>query len=222
MLFDLDGNGHLVAINEPEPEEPAPRVFIARGRSQIRAWFGPDVSVDVRAGCESAIAELPAWDGRAPDLAVYERIRRLLAGDSTGERVTAGPAFHFGEIADLPGGVDVRLIDEASARLLERHFPYTCAHLALRSPVVGAVVDGHVVAACYSARRRSTAAEAGVDTIEPYRGRGLGPAVVARWARAAADAGMEPLYSTSWDNAASLAVARKLRLVAYADTYAVA
>ena len=222
MLFDLDANGDLLAINEAEPEEPAPRLFVARGRSQIRAWFGRHVSGAVRAGCGSAVADLPAWDGRAPNPDLYEPIRRLLAGDAAVERVTAGPAFHFGQPVDSPAGLDVRVIDEASAPLLEAHFPYTRSHLALRSPVVGAVVDGCVVAACYSARKRPFAAEAGVDTIEPYRGRGLGPAVVARWARAAADSGMQPLYSTSWDNAASLAVARKLRLMAYADTYAVA
>ena len=39
--------------------------------------------------------------------------------------------------------------------------------------------------------------------------------VVAGWARAVREAGVEPLYSTSWQNAASRAVARKLALVPF-------
>ncbi|HZS91689.1 MAG TPA: GNAT family N-acetyltransferase, partial [Chloroflexota bacterium] len=40
-------------------------------------------------------------------------------------------------------------------------------------------------------------------------------AVVAGWARAIRASGRIPLYSTSWDNHASQAVARKLGLVQY-------
>lgn len=51
------------------------------------------------------------------------------------------------------------------------------------------------------------------------RGRGLAPLVVAAWREAAERSGRQPLYSTSWDNEASLRVARKLGLIAYADTF---
>ena len=51
----------------------------------------------------------------------------------------------------------------------------------------------------------------------PYRGRGYGPRVTVAWAEAIWASGRVPLYSTSWDNKASLAVARKLGLAAYAS-----
>jgi hypothetical protein len=54
--------------------------------------------------------------------------------------------------------------------------------------------------------------EAGVETAAASR-RGHAPAVVAAWAAAVRALGAEPLYSTSWQNSASRAVARKLGLV---------
>jgi predicted GNAT family acetyltransferase len=54
-----------------------------------------------------------------------------------------------------------------------------------------------------------------VETLEGYRGRGYAPMVVAAWARAVRETGRIPLYSTSRNNRASEAVARKLGLVQY-------
>jgi len=59
--------------------------------------------------------------------------------------------------------------------------------------------------------------EAGVETAPPYRGRGHAAQVVAAWARAVLELGRVPLYSTSWQNEASRAVARKLSLIRFGD-----
>ena len=128
-----------------------------------------------------------------------------------------GPAYVFGDPVE-PGPGEAILIDEASAPLLARHFPYTLEVFAARSPVIGVIEGGRVVSACYSARRRPAAIEAGVATEEPYRGRGYGPLVVAKWREAVEAIGAQPLYSTWWENHASRAVARKLGLIAYAET----
>ena len=71
------------------------------------------------------------------------------------------------------------------------------------------------MAVCCSSRVTGRAAEAGVNTLEGYRGRGYAPAAVAAWAAAVRASGRLPLYSTSWDNVASQGVARKLGLVLY-------
>jgi len=54
-----------------------------------------------------------------------------------------------------------------------------------------------------------------VETVLAYRGRGYANTVVAAWARDILATGRMPLYSTSWQNLASQAVARKLGLIQY-------
>ena len=51
-----------------------------------------------------------------------------------------------------------------------------------------------------------------MDTAEAFRGRGYAVLVTAAWANAVRAAGITPVYSTSDDNHASQAVARKLGL----------
>ena len=133
-----------------------------------------------------------------------------------------GPAYRFVERAEVRTKAEAKVVDETSAHLLERHFPYTQSVLTSRMPIVGVVVDGWVVSACYCARKRSGACEAGVDTEKLYQNRGLGTLVVSAWRNEVEKEGGQPLYSTSWDNLASRAVARKLRLIPYAETFSLA
>ena len=85
--------------------------------------------------------------------------------------------------------------------------------------MIAIVEDGHPVSICFCARRSEVAAEAGVETVERYRGKGFGSRVTAAWALAIRASGRIPLYSTSWTNHASLAVARKLSLIPYAGSW---
>ncbi len=218
VLVDTDGRGRLTRLNEPDPETAAPRVFLARGRASTLVAFRADVPDDVASRLAAIANDLPSWDGRPTDERTLDRLRSAVRGWAGGVRESHGPAFRFTDIAAGSAPPDLVLIDEANAHLLEANYPYTRSVLDARRPVVGIVRDGVVVSACFSARRRPTAAEAGVHTMEAYRGLGLAVAVVRVWARAAQEAGMTPLYSTSWDNAASLGVAARLGLDAYADT----
>lgn len=228
VLFDVDVAGRLARVNEPDPEGPPPRLFVARGRTAVLARVRADVPAAVASELAELAARLPRWDGDAAAPGVYDALYDALDAASPIGSLSHGPAFRFpprsdrdrtGEAAPATG--DAVLIDDGSAGLLDRFFPYTRSVLPSRHPIAAIVRDSAVVSACYSARRRATAAEAGVDTIEPYRGAGFAVTVVRAWARAVEAAGMTPLYSTSWDNAASLRVAAKLELVPYADTFSV-
>ena len=88
------------------------------------------------------------------------------------------------------------------------------------SPIVPVMDHGYLVSVCFCATRNTApAVEAGLETAAAFRGRGLAPRVTAAWACAIRASGRIPLYSTSWSNAASLAVARKLGLVQYASDW---
>jgi hypothetical protein len=216
-LFDIDADGRLTILNEPEPD-PAPRLFVARARGTALLRLRADVPAGVAGRCERAVEDLPRWDGDESDGTAYSALREALAGMGPVTAESCGPAFRFP--ADPAGCTDdgTLVIDGTTAHLLEPHFPYTRSVLAARAPVVGVVRDGAVVSACFCARRRPAACEAGVATIEAFRGRGLATVAVRAWRRAAEAAGMTPLYSTSWDNLASRRVAARLGLVAYCET----
>lgn len=133
-------------------------------------------------------------------------------------RVDSGPAFEFPDEIVTTG--DTVLVEDKAQ--LDYHFSgWTTEEIPYRTPIVAVMDDGHAVSVCFCARRTEVAAEAGVETAVEYRGRGLASRVAAAWALAIRASGRTPLYSSSWTNHASLAVARKLGLVAYASTWSV-
>src|SRR6185436_2661386 len=100
-------------------------------------------------------------------------------------------------------------VTRANADLL-RTFPDWRDEVDERQPFMVAVENGSAVALCSSVRITGAARAAGVETLPAARRRGLASQVVSAWARAVAELGAIPLYSTSWDNVASRAVARRL------------
>ena len=211
-LYLLDSDGRIGGTRELEPS-PGPMFSLIRGRASCTWAVRADVAKDVAAELEGlARDEPPVSDFRKAPVHA-ERYMALVTG-----RVDSGPSFVFPETIDRPSGT-VFIEDVA---LLDHHFSgWRASEVPACAPIVGVVEDGHAVSVCFSARRSDEAAEAGVETAVEFRGRGLGPRVTAAWALAVRASGLMPLYSTSWSNEASLAVARTLGLVAYASTWSV-
>ncbi len=132
-------------------------------------------------------------------------------------RQSNGPAYTFPRALVRPA--DVIVVEDE--QLLERNFRgWVPGEIAAgRSPVLSIFEDGSPVSVCFCARRFAEAAGAGVETAEAYRGRGFAARVTAAWALAIRAGGLVPLYSTAWTNDASVSVARKLGLMAYASTW---
>jgi RimJ/RimL family protein N-acetyltransferase len=223
VLFTRDPRGRIVVNNEPDGER-APRLYLARGRASIVTAVRHDVPEAVAERLSRIASGIRQWDGTPSNPPTFDELRITLATQAPIQDESTGPAFRLDEPRSdaAPGSaipkVPVLPVDEDNANLLETFFPYTRSILADRQPVVGVVVDGAVVSACYSARRGEAVCEAGVDTEKAYRGRGFATAVVTAWRDAVIADGRLPLYSTSWDNDASLRVARRLGAVAYAET----
>ena len=211
-LYLLDRDGRITGTREPEPG-PGPLFTLIRGTTNCVWAIRADVPLRVVEELEDlGRLELPTSDFLS--VPVYaERYESLLRGG-----VDSGPAFTFPEeIAPPQGTVFIEDID-----LLNHHFSgWTEDEIPGRTPIVGVVEDGHAISVCCCSRRSNVAAEAGLETAEAYRGRGLGPRVTAAWGLAVRASGRVPLYSTSWSNYASLAVARKLNLVPYASAWSI-
>jgi len=208
--FVLDEHGRIKSTREPEPT-PGPLFTLIRSVSSC-AWA-------IRADVPGKLAaELDRLAGEEP--AIQDLKARPLHADTyqsvVGGQIESGPAFTFPDEIPRPG--DIALVD--SLQLLERNFRgWTAAEIPERSPILAVIEGGYPVSVCFCARNAETAAAAGLETAAAFRRRGFALRVTAAWALAIRASGRIPLYNTSWSNAASLAVARKLGLVQYASDW---
>lgn len=219
-LFTHDPMGRMVAVNEPGGEV-APRFFLGRTR-QGNLWrVRHDLPADVAERLQALAAAEPVHDDLRAKPAGLDAMLAVLGVDEA-DLDESGPAFRFP--AAIPVLAGVTRIRRANLDLLRPMVPDMDdleRDFELGEPSTAVIVEGAAVATAFSSRLSARAAEAGVVTLEAYRGRGYATAVVAAWARAVRETGRIPLYSTSWDNLASQAVARKLGLVMYGSDLSV-
>lgn len=212
--FTHDSAGDLLSTNEPVPAV-APRFFLGHTTLGQIVRFRRDVPASRRRAFEHALAiadraAATVQEDHPLDPTLFERI---LAEDTPIQQTSVGLAFRFPH--SLPVAAETRTLrDAADAAILHPDLAAWAPDIRLSPPLTVFVVAGQAVAACGSVRITPQAYEAGVETAAPFRGRGYGSAVVAAWATAVRALGVEPLYSTTWKNTASRAVARALRLVA--------
>jgi RimJ/RimL family protein N-acetyltransferase len=206
----LDDEGRILSTRDPHPE-PGPAFSLIRD-ARACAWA---VNVDVPSDLTRELVALARTE--SPARAITDPPHHADAYVALlGGRIDSGPVFTF-----PPALVDTGDVVPITAfSQLERHLRgWTADEIPERAPILGIAVDGHAVSVCFCARRSPIAAEAGVETAVGYRGRGFAPRVTAAWARLIRHSGRLPLYSTSWGNTASLAVARKLGLSACASDW---
>ena len=208
-LYVLDADGRMLSTREPGTRRP-PVLALIRGREDCVWALRADISDDLAAELGRLAAEEPAVTDLSTPPLNAERCEALVGG-----HVESGPAFAFPDEIAEPGDV-VPIGDPA---FLGTGFPELVDEIDGRAPMLAVVEDGRPVSICFCARSGDEAAEAGLDTLESYRGRGFGPRATAAWALAIRASGRIPLYSTAWTNEASRAVARKLGLIAYASDW---
>lgn len=208
--FVYDGRGRMLRDNDPDGR-PAPRLLVARTPDGASYRVGHTVPDDIAAQLAAIIAgEPPAGDFRTPPAGV-EALRMALAGDAPITEEGGGPAYRFPDTLTPPQ--EAVPITAADVDIVKASFPWVTE--AGWQPCFAVVRDGVAVSVCFSARLGPWVAEAGVETLPAFRGRGYAAAVTTAWGAAIRKIGRIPLYSTSWDNLASQGVARRLGLTMY-------
>ena len=222
-LFTHDSRGRIGYVNEPDGDR-APRLFFGRTRDGNLWRFRDDLPEEIVRQLDRLAADEPVRDDLRAEPRNLGALLEVLGADRADPSTYAGPAFRFpDELPALPASANVTRITRENSHVLRGlgwdldapTLEISAQELEARGPLMVVIVDGVAVSSCFCARLTARAAEAGVETTEAYRGRGYAPAVVAAWAHAVRAMGRIPLYSTSWDNLASQAVARKLGLVQY-------
>jgi GNAT superfamily N-acetyltransferase len=222
LLYRLDAQGRLTQTNEAEPR-PAPRVFVARSDAGVVVHVRDDLEPASAAEVARRARELPRYPHARGDVELYAPIEAAVGATGPVASRWHGLACRFTAAAPAPARADrepsdvVEIAEDRTA--LAGPFARFASHLDEIRPFFAVVRDGVVVSACYSARLSRAGAEAGVDTLPAFRRRGYAAAVVDAWRAAIERSGRTPLFSTSYDNESSRALADRLGLVQYAETF---
>ncbi|MGH2349995.1 MAG: GNAT family N-acetyltransferase [Chloroflexota bacterium] len=217
--FTYDARGRMLRTNEPREaaRRPAPRLFLGRTMAGHVVRVGAAVPDTLARRLEAIIDRQPRiGDLHAPPAALAA-LREALARHAPITTEGGGPAYRFPASIACPSEA-IQLTD-ANRELVRDTYPWLYAELADWQPCFAMVRDGAAVSVCFGSRIGADAAEAGVETLPAFRGRGYAAAVTAAWGASVREAGRIPLYSTAWENLASQGAARRLGLILFgADT----
>lgn len=222
-LFTHDARSRLLFVNEPwdGPPVPAPRLFLGRTRAgnlwRFHAALPESLARELEAACAAEPVEA---DPRGTPRQAEALLRLLEEHAPVRGMAEAGPAYRFEEYPEPSG--PLLFVTEANAECLRGGFEELLEEVAARPPFAAVLKEGRAVAVCRSVRVTHEAHEAGVETLPEFRRRGYARDATAGWARAVRDVGAAPLYSTSWENTASRALAKKLRLTQFGADFHVA
>lgn len=209
-LFTLDRAGRLEAVNDAGGAS-APRFFLGRTVDGYRWWFRHDVdealAEELAILCRAQSGGIDLEEGginAAPFVECLGRVEPV-------RKVWTGPAFQFPP--ELPRAGSAVIVTPANASVLSPYLEEWTGDVSPYVPMLAVLVQGSAVSVCCSVRVTRQAHEAGVETHPAFRGRGHATNAVREWANVVSDSGAIPLYSTSWANQASRALARKLGLI---------
>ncbi len=202
VLYVHDQSGRITTINE-YTNQPAPRFFLGQTNTGRVIRFRSDVQNNLIHN----ILQLMDIDDSTAQLA------NVINALEKGKEISGlwiGPAYTFHEIAK--DYTDATLVTEDNKYYLDPGFPTLLAELKFREPCFMVMENNMAVSVCFSARSSDKAAEAGVETLQDYRGKGYALRVTSSWAQAIRQSQRIPLYSTSWDNYSSQSIAKRLHL----------
>jgi len=214
-LFTHDAESRILFVNEPDSVgAPAPWLFLGRTRAGNVWRFHADLPESLTQELDLLCADEPTVNTEFREAPRHaEKYLRLLQKHGSVENVSTGPAYYLPE--NLGPSRQPIALTEKDAEKLQGGFEKLVTELSSWQPFIACIEKGRAVSVCRSVRITPEAHEAGVETLPDFRGKGYAKDVVAEWARCVRDAGAIPLYSTSWENTGSQAVARKLRLACY-------
>ena len=213
-LFTRDRAGRLLQVNALG-HGTAPRFLLGRTIHANDCWFRNDLSDELIADLRSLCHAERVGDVNASSDQATPFITRL-SREAPVSTIYTGPAFCFAETSITSH--DAIAVTSENVAVLSPYLDPWREDVAAGMPMAAVLDHGCAVAVCCSVRVGHEAHEAGVETHPDFRGRGHAAAAVRAWATMVRELGRMPLYSTSWDNTASRALARSLGLVQYGAT----
>ncbi|TDL82421.1 GNAT family N-acetyltransferase [Peribacillus frigoritolerans] len=201
VLFKIDKLKRITGLNEHK-DTAGPFLFIGRTKTGNVIRFDRTISEIEKNEILTQVDNLDL--GKI--ILNLNKIRKI-------NSIWLGPAFSFPESFNMTS--DAIKITNENQDLLAEEFSNLMSEIEWKQPMYVIVRDGKAVSVCSSARISAAAAEASVETSPSYQGQGYATRCVISWANEVKKLGLQPLYSTAWDNFSSQSVARKLNLYQY-------
>jgi GNAT superfamily N-acetyltransferase len=175
--------------------------------------------VNVLAQMENADAvsrALPGWRRHRAIIHVLGAVPSWQSEPEPNTRVfTQASAPRFDHV---PPSLSRQLLDALSGRTISRFVPGAVPRVAappshVTVPMAAAWADGRPVSFCYPVWQTETLWDVSIETLEPYRGRGLGASAARTLMRHMRRTGRAPVWGALETNGASRALAARLGFV---------
>ncbi|MGG3283910.1 kasugamycin N-acetyltransferase AAC(2')-IIb [Paenibacillus solani] len=218
-MFRHDDEMRIRTINEPWPgEKPAPRFFLGRAIDGSVVWrICHDVPEMLGGQLKALVESEPIVISNIQTKPKhYADYMSLLQADHN----TSGPCYLISG-QTRPTEQTVLITSDNIAGFSLSGFEWLIKEIDYDQPCVGLLQGNRIVSVCRSVRITTDAHEAGLETLDEFRGRGYAAIVVAGWAAEVYKKGALPLYSTSWENTSSQRVASKLELFCYGVNFTI-
>lgn len=228
--FDIALDGRIEREAAPDGG-PGPLMFLAGYDQGVIARLGREVSDDIAEALNALVADEPPLV--TPDDVPRHLEHYLdLLGAQGDVALHAGLTFHLPRGTRAPGAVQMIFSGTIEAAQLEERFaregtPPPLAAMNIRKPAdlwppyCLVIEDGEIASMAFASRLGPRGAELGLETLPPYRGRGLAAQAVAGWSAHPALTGRTLFYSTSHSNLASQRVVAKLGLPFVGPTWGI-
>lgn len=217
--FDIAADGRIEREAAPD-WGPGPLMFLAGCADGVAVRFGRELSDGLVADLSDLAADEPPMPdpGSAP-----HHLDRYLSLLGAGCAAHPGLAFHLPHGATIPGHVELILSGTSESAQLEERFvregmPPALAAMKIREvadlwpPYCLVLQNGEIASMAFASRLGVRGVELGLETLSPYRGRGLAAHAVTGWSGHPALADRTLFYSTARNNLASQRVVAKLGL----------
>jgi hypothetical protein len=211
-LFTLDSQSKLVSINEPwDKTRTAPQLYIGKTfDGSVVYRFRYDISFKTVKYLEQYLLNESSNNGNEIKY-TNEYLKILESGNYFSEICY----YYKDTVSEEIKNNCVKITSENINVYKLNCFEWLNDEIKYSQPCYGIIENGQMVSICRSVRITEKAHEAGIETLERHRGRGLAKIVLKNWAKEIQDKGCIALYSTNKGNESSQRVAEKALLNKY-------
>jgi hypothetical protein len=211
-LFTFNDDLKLMNINEPwDTTKLAPKFIMGRTiKGETLYYFRHDIPDDIVSKVSELCLKEPSAQNANEKPRYLEQYLECFQSSSYTEEICFYVPNNGEKIRDciLLDSKNLSTFTAVGFDWLKEEFPFSL-------PCAAFIHAGQAVSICRSVRISNKAHEAGIETLEAFRGNSYAHDVLFKWAQEVRQLGCEPLYSTLSDNFRSLRVAQKANLVCF-------